>query len=103
LTSGITGNSQVGDFVPRRQQTESPTTYLKVLVQHELFRQHLSIILIKDLPNRIMDWTIDKSNQAQPVSVNDSLWAIQDESGPLISSMDPAAHVPDDWFIVVPN
>jgi hypothetical protein len=103
LTSGITGNSQVGDFVPRRQQTESPTTYLKVLVQHELFRQQHSIIRIKDLPNCIMDWTIDKSNQAQPESVNDSLWAIQDESGPLISSMDPAAQVPDDWFIVVPN
>jgi hypothetical protein len=103
LMSGITGNSQVGDFVPRRQQSESPTTYLKVLAQHELFRRQHSIIRIKDLPEKIMDWIVPQPDQEQPVSVRDKLWEMQDASGPLISSMDPAARVPDDWFVVVSN
>jgi hypothetical protein len=103
LMSGITGNSQVGDFVPRRQQFESPAAYLKVLAQHEHFRRQHSIVRIKDLPEKIMDWIVPQPDQAQPVSVRDRLWAMQDATGPLISSMDPAAQVPDNWFVVVSN
>jgi hypothetical protein len=102
LMSGITGNSQVGYFVPRRQQASNRSEYLKVLVQHEMFRRQHTSIRIKNLPGAVMDCTIQHPDSEDSATVSDRLWTIHDESGLLISSLDPAAYVRDDWFIVVP-
>jgi hypothetical protein len=90
LMSGITGNSQVGYFVPHRQQASNPVEYLKVLVQHEIFRRQHSRIRIKNLPSEFMDWMITQPGKDQPETVYDSLWAIRDDSGLLLSSLDSA-------------
>lgn len=103
LLSGITGNTQVGHFVPRRQQSNNSSDYLKVLVKHEAFRRKHSVIRLKNLPGDLMDWKIKLPGNEDLATVSQHIWDITNDTGKALLSVDPAVFIQDDWLLVVAN